>query len=121
VTGVVFTLWLGAIGVVVATILAETLRYVGLAAYLRREQPTFSLFPRTLIAQLFSGLCMAAVLIILETTIQINSWLVLGGLVGGGAAVYFAVLFTVSHRFRETVFGTLDDMYPAWRNRIGYD
>lgn len=121
VTGVGFTLWLGAIGVVIATILAETLRYVGLAVYLRRERPTFPIFPRALIAQLFSGLLMAAVLIGLETTVRIDSWLVLGSLVGGGAVVYFAVLFALSHRFRETVFGTLDDMYPAWRDRIGYD
>jgi O-antigen/teichoic acid export membrane protein len=121
VTGVLFTLWIGAIGVVIATILAETLRYAGLAVYLRQEGPRFSLFPRALIAQIFSGFLMAAVLVSLETTVQIDSWLVLGSLVGSGAVVYFTVLFAVSRRFRETVFGTLDDMYPAWRDRMRYE
>lgn len=121
VTGVAFTLWLGAIGVVIATILAETLRYVGLAVYLRRERSKFPLFPRAVIAQLLSGLLMAAVLTGLERTVRINSWLILASLVGSGAVVYFTVLFAVSRRFRETVFGTLDDMYPAWRDRIRYD
>jgi len=119
VVGIGFTLWLGAIGVVIATVLAETIRYVGLAVYLRREQPTFSLFPRALIAQLFSGLLMAVALVGLETTIGIDSWVILGTLVAGGAVVYFTVLFASSHRFRQTIFGTLDDIYPAWRDWTG--
>lgn len=121
VSGVGLTLWLGAVGVVIATVIAEILRYVGLTVYLHRELPELSLFPRALIAQLFSGLLMATVLLVLESNVQIDSWLILGILVGGGAVIYFAVLFAVSRRFRNTIFGTLDDMYPAWRDWKGID
>ncbi|WP_435068382.1 oligosaccharide flippase family protein [Haloplanus sp. C73] len=119
--GVGFTLWLGAIGVVIATILAETLRYAVLAVYLRRDQPVFSLFPRALIAQLFSGVLMGSVLVGAKTVVRVDSWLILGGMIGGGAVVYFTVLFAVSRRFRETVLGTLDDLYPAWRDVLNVE
>ena len=119
--GVGLTLWLGAIGVVIATVLAETLRYVGLSVYLYRDQPAFSLLPKPISAQIFSGMVMMTVLVILEATISINSWLLLGSSIAGGAIIYFTVLLVVSRKFRKTIIGALDDIYPMWRGRTGLE
>lgn len=120
-TGVGFTIWLGAIGVVLATVLTESLRYGGLAIYLRREQLSFTLVSRSMITQLFSGLLMGIILYTIETIVRIDSFTSLGILITLGATVYFTVLLVISHHFRQTIIGALDDIYPTWRALIRLD
>ncbi|WP_435069200.1 oligosaccharide flippase family protein [Haloplanus sp. C73] len=116
VVGVGLTYLLGAIGVVLATILAETIRYVALLVHLHQEGLGIPLLQRPIIEQIFSGLVMGAALIGLKSFVPISSWFVLGCLVATGAITYFGVLFVASDQFRNTVFDSLDDIYPTWRD-----
>lgn len=102
VAGVGLTLWLGAIGVVFATIMAETLRYLGIAAFVRSEFSNVDFFPRTLLEQFGVGVVMFVVVRFAADAIAIRSWIDLIALIGLGAVVYGTLLLLVSRRLRIT-------------------
>lgn len=118
--GIALTLFIGAIGVVLATVVVEALRYGSLAVYVRRSVSTASLVPLAIVTQILSGVVMAAILYLLRPMVTVNSWIPLSLLVGLGGGIYFLTLFATSRRFRQTLFGTLDDVYPPWRERVGF-
>lgn len=109
VVGVALTLQYGPIGVVIATVLAESTRYVLCALSLNRRVPEVSLFPRLLFEQVFAGAAMFAVVTLVRMNVQVDSWFVLGSLVAVGAATYGVVLLVLSDQLRLTLSSVLSE------------
>lgn len=105
--GVVLTLWLGAIGVVIATIAAEVLIYAAMARVVRRELDEVALLPRTLLEQVGAAVVMYLVVVALHGVVPVRSWVDLVVLVGVGAATYGVVLLAVSSQLRLTIGSVL--------------
>jgi len=53
----------------------------------------------------------AAVSIVISNVFAIKSWAHLAAIVGGGASVYFTMLFAISQHFRHTVLVTVDNTF----------
>lgn len=92
----------GLVGVVAATVVAELLRNVTYQVLAYWEFDRVAL-PRPVFEQLASAIVMFAVLELALRVVEIDSWLVLGAVVGGGAVVYFVVLSVLSRHFRSAV------------------
>ncbi|MFA9416522.1 lipopolysaccharide biosynthesis protein [Natrinema sp. HArc-T2] len=107
VLGVALTLAYGAIGVVIATIVAETLRYGLSAVVVKRELPAVELFPRTLLEQVAAAVLMFVLVRPLVDIVTVDRWYHLLGVVAFGAAVYSVALFAISHKLRVTVEGVV--------------
>ncbi|WP_226480123.1 oligosaccharide flippase family protein [Natrinema amylolyticum] len=107
VLGIALTLAYGAIGVVVATAIAETLRYALSAIVIKRELSTVVLFPRTLGEQLAAGLVMFAVIVPVERAATVDHWYQLLAIVALGAAVYGVTLAAISRKLRVTIRGVV--------------
>lgn len=110
VVGVWLVLAVGVVGVVVATVLAESLQYLATAALVRRAVPDVALLPRPLLEQLVAGGVMFVVVDLVHGVVPVRSWLHLGVLLGVGAGVYFGVLLAASGQFRLTVRSVLEDL-----------
>jgi len=99
----------GAVGVVAATVVAESLRYTILVVATRRVIDIGIItgeLPRQIIA---SGVMYVAVVAV-KSAVGEWSWLVLLAVVGFGAAVYVVVLTVISRRLRVTARGILTDL-----------
>ena len=107
VLGVALTLAYGAIGVVVATAIAETLRYVCSAIVIKRQLPSVVLFPRTLGEQFAAGLAMFAVIVPVERAVAVDHWYQLLAIVALGAVVYAVTLAAISRKLRITIKGVV--------------
>lgn len=103
VIGIALAVQLGAIGIVVATVLAEFTRYILCSFVLKRRVPDVRQFPRLLFEQVFSGLVMFGVVVFARSYVPVNSWFVLVFLVGVGAAAYGVVLLALSSQLRLTL------------------
>ncbi|WP_408957579.1 lipopolysaccharide biosynthesis protein [Natrinema sp. 74] len=92
VLGVALVLTVGAIGVVVATVVAETVRCLLLHRALRRNDTVVPVFPAPLRAQFRSALAMAAVMVVLTVTLPaaVAAPLVVTG--GLGLATYLGTV-----------------------------
>ncbi|PSP79653.1 polysaccharide biosynthesis protein [Halobacteriales archaeon QS_1_68_20] len=110
VVGVWLVLRVGVVGVVVATVLAESLQYLATAALVKRAVPEVSLLPRALLEQVAAGAVMFVAVSLVHTVVAVRSWFDLGVLLGVGGVVYFAVLLAASGRFRVTVRSVLEDL-----------
>lgn len=107
--GIPITLEFGPIGVVVATVLAETFRYALFFIIVRRETSA-KLLPRPLFEQIAAGVVMFGVVqIVHQTYVTIDSWIPLLLLLTLGAGVYFATLAAISTLFRSTVQSVIQD------------
>jgi O-antigen/teichoic acid export membrane protein len=102
VTGYVLVLEIGAVGAVLATLLAELGRYTVNVVILYREQPSIELVPTLLKYEFAAGVAMFVVVYALGGLIRITSWLPLLLIVGVGASVYFCVLTAISRQFQRT-------------------
>lgn len=91
----------GALGVVVATVVASVIEYIA-GAYLMSlyDIPTMS---KTVFYEILGGVLMYVALLPLTSFVGIESWFTLLLVVGTGAAIYFTVLFVVSTRIRSVV------------------
>jgi O-antigen/teichoic acid export membrane protein len=105
VLGVAFVVRFGPVGVVAATLIAETIRYLALLTLVRRAVPEADLLPGTLLTQLVAGAATYLVARLVRGVVSIDSWAVLLIIVGVGAAAYGAVLVVASSRVRTTVIG----------------
>ena len=110
---VVLGVWLvlthGPVGVVVATVIAETVRYAGAAYYVSRLVDGVTFLPRTLFEQVVAGVAMFAVVELVSTYVGITSWVWLSLVVAVGAAVYGLVLVTISPQVRTTTRAVYQD------------
>lgn len=102
---------IGPVGVVIATIASECLKYLGSAYIVKRNLPGVHLIPRPLLEQLGAG---AVMYIVVEQSYHITgvqSWIDLGLLLAIGGVTYFAILGAVSKELRFTVRGILSDAF----------
>lgn len=107
--GIPLTLKFGPIGVVIATVLAETFRYALFSVVVRWETSA-TLLPRPLFKQIIAGVVMfGAVEIVHQTYLSIDSWIPLLLLLALGAGVYFATLTAISTLFRNTIQSVIRD------------
>lgn len=100
---------IGAVGVVIATVLAETVRYLATAMIVHRRIPDVRLFPRPLFDQIVSGFVMYVAVTLAHRYVSVLSWVDLVVLLGIGASTYFVVLVAISPGFRITAKGIAED------------
>lgn len=103
VVGVVLVLRTGPIGVVIATVIAESLRYGGLVLAVRRLLPGVKLFPYSLVEQSGAAVAMLLVVLLSLELVSITSWLHLLAVLAIGATSYTVVLLAVSARTRAAL------------------
>jgi O-antigen/teichoic acid export membrane protein len=103
VVGVTLLYEIGAIGVVIATVLSEILRYLLFVFALQRELEGLTVLPRTLFEQFAAGSIMYATVEAAERAVVVQSWVDLVLLVGTGAVVYGVVLLAISPGLRLTL------------------
>jgi O-antigen/teichoic acid export membrane protein len=108
VLGVALVVEIGALGAVLASVVAETFRYLLLTVVLRRTVPGIDYFPEALRRQVIAGLLMLGVTEILAAIVAIRSWLHLGTVIGVSGVAYFLALFALSPQFRLTVRSVLE-------------
>lgn len=107
--GVGLILSVGPIGVVVATVLAESFRYVWTVTVAVRHVEDAAVLPRPLVEQVVAGLGMYAFVVLLAGSVDIRSWTQTASLVGAGALFYGAVLLVLSEHLRFTIRSVLAD------------
>lgn len=100
----------GLLGVIGATLLAEVVMFFGYQ-YLCRELFGGVIFPTPIAAQTASAVAMFLVVSEARGMVALDHWLPVVGLVGFGAAVYFAALTLTSSHFRLTVGNVLGPVY----------
>lgn len=109
VVGVALTLEFGSIGVVIATVAAETLRYSLLFIIVQRYISGTSLISSALLEQLGAAVLMGVVVYAVHQFVPVRSWLHLSALIALGALVYGVTLLSVSKKLRQTVEAVLAD------------
>lgn len=102
IVGVALALLIGPIGIVVATVLAESVKYIMSVSCVVRRVDGIGVVPRPLVMQVISGLTMFFVVDLLQQKILIQSWLNLGSIIGIGVFVYGISLVTISPGVRLT-------------------
>ncbi|WP_458188196.1 oligosaccharide flippase family protein [Haladaptatus sp. NG-WS-4] len=107
VLGVALTLRIGSIGVVVATVIAESLIYVSAAYILKQEFPSIELFPRPLRVQVGVGAVMFLIVSAAERVVIVQSWFDLSILLLVGGVTYIGLLLAVSRELRGTIGSVL--------------
>ena len=107
VLGIALALWLGPIGVVIATILAEGLIYAATASAVKRQVSSVELVPRPLRVQVAAGVVMFLVISALRQVVVVSSWFDLSVLVGVGVVTYVSLLVVVSREIRGTIGSVL--------------
>ncbi|WP_084156814.1 oligosaccharide flippase family protein [Haladaptatus cibarius] len=108
VLGVILTLQFGPIGVVISSLVAESLIYVFTAYVVKRQVPSVELVPRPLCVQVSTGVIMFLVVSAVSRVVVVQSWFDLGILLTVGATTYVGVLLVVSPAIRTTVGSVLD-------------
>lgn len=93
----------GAIGVVAATVLAESGRYLLSAYVVSKLTEGVEFLPRTLGEQVVAGVVMFGAVKLVAVYIPVRSWLYLLPLVGTGVIVYGVVLLGISDGLRFTL------------------
>lgn len=99
--GVGLVLWMGPLGIVIATVCAEALQYILSFYYVQREATRFNPIPRPVQMQLVAGGVMF-IAVELLSRIGIGSWMELLFVVGSGGLVYGVVLLGISSGLRLT-------------------
>lgn len=94
---------MGTVGVVVATVIAEALRYVLLVYAADSQLDGLMYLPRPLIEQIAAGVGMFVVVWLARQLVSIRAWYDLLLLVSLGAVCYLGILFVISSGFRFTV------------------
>lgn len=101
--GVLLVYTYGAIGAVVATVGAESLRFCLSAYEVQKRVSDLSIIPRSLFEQVVAGIVMFLVVEQLSQVIPITSWIPLVIIVSSGALIYVSTLLTISHQHRKVV------------------
>ncbi|WP_226007428.1 oligosaccharide flippase family protein [Natrinema salinisoli] len=101
--GVVLVIQIGPVGVVGATLLAETIRYVWLARTVTAELPSVNLFPRSIRVQILSATLMGFVVYIMALIVDSNSILGISGIIGTGAVTYASLVLILDQSLRHRI------------------
>jgi trk system potassium uptake protein TrkH len=92
--GIALYLRFGALGVVIATVVAESLRYL-VFRHVAASDLGSRLIPRALLEQIAAGLGMYLVVELARSFVTLRSWIDLGVIVGFGAVISAVLLFGV--------------------------
>lgn len=109
VVGAVLVIEVGVLGAVIASILAETTRYLIAVRAVSDLAEGVDFLPRPLLEQVFAGLVMFGVVDLVASRVGIASFVELGAVVGVGGVVYVAVLLATSRHLRVTILAVLSD------------
>lgn len=110
VLGVALVVMIGGVGVVIATIVAEAVQYLGAMYTVKSELPEVRVFPTTLLEQVGAGTVMFLALQFLRSFFVLDSVYSVGFVIGCGIVVYGTVLLAVSSRLRVTLRGVYQDV-----------
>ncbi|MFH5797361.1 polysaccharide biosynthesis C-terminal domain-containing protein [Haladaptatus sp. CMAA 1911] len=113
VLGVPLTLGYGPIGIVLATIVAESVMYLGALRFLRAEIVGIVPVSRPMAAQVGASLVMFVAVSIAHTFVPVASWTDLLSLVSLGGIVYVGVLLVVSPGVRHTLGEAVRGSFPS--------
>lgn len=102
VLGVALAVTVGPLGIVVATVLAEGLRYLLSMRRVTSRVDGIEVVPRPLVMQVIAGAVMFLAVEFLSGQMSIRTWSDLGLIVGGGAVVYGLCLVAISPGIRIT-------------------
>lgn len=108
--GVVLVLWIGPIGVVIATVVAEVVRYFGYLRALRSLLDGVRVITRPVVEQAVAGALMYAAVAVVHRGYPVQSWIDLLVLVGFGTAVYAVVLLAISDHLRLTIRNVVSEL-----------
>jgi len=111
--GVILGLEYGPVGIIVASVVAEFVKWVISVYNLKQIEPDVSLVPPLLRRQMVSGALMFGVVRLLNELIVVRSWVELLFIVGVGAVVYFAILSVLSEVFRDTGLAIARQIVPV--------
>lgn len=100
VAGYLLVAEIGAVGIVVATVAAEALRYLLCGYVMRREIPGIALLPFPIAEQVAAGAVMYLAVVGFTGVVPIRSWVDLLVTVLLGGAIYGGVLFVLSKQVR---------------------
>jgi O-antigen/teichoic acid export membrane protein len=95
---------IGPIGVVVGSVIAQSINYILSVYAVKMEVSSLTTVPKPLLHQFMSGGVMAVVIWGLRQVFLLRSWVSIITLVGVGAAVYGVVLLTISKHHRATLW-----------------
>lgn len=99
--GVGLTLTIGPIGVVLSTIVAETVRYIGSIFVLQQSIGNVNRLPRPIFVQFGAGALMAVVVWMMKRLFSHTTWWSVMIIVVTGGLVYALLLVTFSERTRD--------------------
>jgi len=104
--GAVLIMKIGILGVVLATIVSEIVRYVAVIVVLRNELGTAMFLSRPLFDQLVAGGLMFAGVSAVRSILDVAPWLTIVVIVGSGTVFYAGALTLISpwHRDRATQY-----------------
>ncbi|UIP01056.1 polysaccharide biosynthesis C-terminal domain-containing protein [Halobaculum sp. CBA1158] len=114
--GVLLIFQMGALGVVLATIVAEGTKLVLMTYYARREIP-YNPFPPAIRYQVVAGVGMFLIIDLLHGFWGVSSWFELLGLVGVGAVLYGLFLVSLSDIFMDTARTIISDAQEQYLGR----
>lgn len=106
--GILLVTRIGAVGVVIATIVAELIRYAGAGYALVTNVEEVRLISTPMKHQLLAGLVMFLIVTAVNSFVDISSWVELLLVVSIGAASYSLLLMTISEELRDTAAGTFE-------------
>jgi O-antigen/teichoic acid export membrane protein len=98
--GVALLSVVGPVGVVLATVVSELLRYAVATYIVKRTVEGVAVLPRMVGEQVAAGTVMFVVVVLLNGSLPVRSWIDLVALVGAGAAVYGVSLLGISKGHR---------------------
>ena len=109
VLGVSLALTWGALGIVVATILAELLQYLMSMLYVKIRITSVKSLPKPLLMQFASGLVMYVAVIGTKGVVSFRGWTDLVTVLVVGATTYGLCLFLISPAHRFTAYSIYKD------------
>ncbi|OYR63391.1 lipopolysaccharide biosynthesis protein [Halorubrum ezzemoulense] len=101
VLGVGLFYFVGPVGVVYATVVGVTCRYLLGALWVRRDL-SVTLIPRPLVHQFAAAALMGGLLVAIRSLVGLGSWIAVIGSVAVGAVLYGITLISISEEFRQT-------------------
>lgn len=114
VLGVVLVYRIGAKGIVVATIVAEFIKFSSMT-YFAKQHVNYEIIPSPMRWQFVSAAVMFVVVELLHRTWGVRSWFELLFIVGVGAVVYALLLVSLSDVFMHTAKSILADARKQYR------
>ncbi|UPV76641.1 polysaccharide biosynthesis C-terminal domain-containing protein (plasmid) [Halorussus limi] len=114
ITGIWLISWLGAIGAVLSTIVAELVRYAWSVRFLQQKVSQFRIVSRPFAEQTVAAVLMYIMISVLKWVLKPESWEVVGGLVAIGVITYTVVLVLFGRNHRVIVQNLLKNYRISW-------